>query len=304
MFCAQRPLIFSLAFLCLSAAARADSVTLTPVADTMLSEYFPVNNFGATDYLNCGTSERNTRNRALLRFDFGTIPPGSRITSATLKIEVTRVSNNGYAIAQFNVHRLLVPWGEGIQTNAPGGLQGQGSPAQTNEATWGHRFAFTTNTWSSPGGGATNDYFHTASTANTIYTPQDYPFPSTSGLVADVQLWLDQPATNFGWIIVCANEAALYTARRFGSREDPVNTPLLTIDYLPFQIKNPAATNNQFRFNFTQFAGRPVEVQHRAAVNTGSWQTLAQFPAPAADTNVVVTDSISQTQRFYRLMTP
>jgi hypothetical protein len=292
-----------LALLSCSAGLRADTVVLTPVADTMLSEYFPSNNFGGADFLNCGTSERNKRNRALMRFNLAAIPPGARIDSASLKIEVTRISNNGYNTAEFEMHRLLVPWGEGVQTNAPGGPLGQGSPAQTNEANWSDRFAFTTNAWSSPGGGATNDYFPAASAANTIYYPQDYTF-TAAGLAADLQLWLDNSATNYGWIFVCVNEGDLYTARRFGSREDPVNTPLLTINYTPLRLQNASATNGQFRFNFPAAAGKTYTVQARGLVHTGAWQTLTQFAAPPAATNLFFTDSLTATQRFYRVATP
>ena len=283
---------------------RAATVVLTPVADTMLSEYFPNNNFGAMNFMNCGTSERGKRNRALLRFDLSAIPSGARIDAVALKLEIVRNSNNGYNIAQFDLHRLLVPWGEGDKTNAPGGPAGQGSPATLGDATWTNRFAFTTNLWTEAGGGATNDYVSTASAINLIYNTLDYTFASTALTIADVQLWHDQPTTNFGWIIVCANEDTLYTARRIGTREDPVNTPLLTIDYTPFVIQNSAVVSNQFQFTFTALAGRATTVQFNDSLNTTNWQPLANFPATTTDTNVVVTNSLSATQRFYRLTSP
>jgi hypothetical protein len=37
-------------------------------------------------------------------------------------------------------------------------------------------------------------------------------------MVADVQQWLDQPASNFGWIII-GNESQSGTSKRFNSRE-------------------------------------------------------------------------------------
>ena len=170
-------------------ATKTDAATLqlTPVADTLLSEFFPLNNFGGCDFLNFGTSERGKGNRALVRFDFSAIPPGSRIDSVSLKIEVTRVPNNGFTVTEVSVYRLLVPWGEGNKTNTSTamGSQGQGQPATVGEANWTNRFAFTTNVWSKPGGGATNDYVPTASLANTIYYPQDYTFPASAAAVAD-----------------------------------------------------------------------------------------------------------------------
>ena len=301
---AQRFGIALVAFAGLFARARAETVVLSPAADTMLSEYFPSNNFGAMTFMNCGTSERNYRNRALLRFDLSAIPSGARIDAVALKLEIVRNSVNGYAIAQFSLHRLLVPWGEGDKTNAPGGTSGQGSPATVGDATWTNRFAFTTNLWAAPGGGATNDYVPAASAANFIYNTSDYTFASTALTVADVQLWRDQPATNFGWFIVCDNESELYTARRIGTREDPANTPRLTVNYTPFLISNPAVVSNQCTFSFTALAGRATAVQFNNLLAATGWQTLTNFSAPPADTNHVITDFLAAPQRFYRLASP
>ena len=308
MFCAPRSTLLSLALFYFTAFVRADSVTLTPVADTMLSENFPSNNFGAMTFANSGTTQNYTKNRALFRFDLAAaIPAGSKITAVSLKLEVVGQPAEPPPGTGFSLHRLLVPWGEGSKLNSGGGA-GQGSPATTNEATWFYRFAFTTNIWTQPGGAATNDYVVASSATTTIYGVLDYYFTNTSPaavtLVTDAQLWLDRPATNFGWQLRCDAESVNFTARRFGTHEDPGNTPLLTIEFAPFVIRNPVVVGNQFRFNFTQFAGRAVDVEYRDSFSNGNWQTLAQFPAPVADTNIIVTDSISQTQRFYRLMTP
>lgn len=299
LFFAQRLVVILAASASVYGNVRAATLVLSPVADTMLSEYFPSNNFGAVTFMNCGTSERGRRNRALLRFDLSSVPTGARIDSTTLKVEVTRVSANDYAIAQFGLHRLLVSWGEGAS-----GSSGQGAPATTGEATWVDRFAFTDSPWGQAGGGATNDYVPAASALNFIYNPSDYTFATTTQTVADVQLWLDQPATNFGWIIVCENEGERYTARRIATREDPGNAPLLTVDYTPLVLSNPALVGNQFQFSFTAFAGRSTTVQFNDSPASTNWQTLTNFPALAVDTNVVVTQPLSAKQRFYRLSAP
>ncbi|MSU66688.1 MAG: hypothetical protein EXS38_11430 [Opitutus sp.] len=49
-----------------------------------------------------------------------------------------------------------------------------------------------------------------------------------AGLVADVQAWVNNPATNFGWIMVAQNESA--AAVRFTSREG-ANAPSLVVDF-------------------------------------------------------------------------
>ena len=53
-------------------------------------------------------------------------------------------------------------------------------------------------------------------------------------MVADVQLWLDTPATNFGWLLR-GNEITSQSVKRFDTREhvDPLARPSLTIEYTP-----------------------------------------------------------------------
>jgi hypothetical protein len=50
--------------------------------------------------------------------------------------------------------------------------------------------------------------------------------------VADVQGWLTNPSTNFGWIII-GNEGGTGTSKRFDSRENDTtaNRPQLTVNY-------------------------------------------------------------------------
>ena len=55
---------------------------------------------------------------------------------------------------------------------------------------------------------------------------------STENTIADVQSWLDSPATNFGWILR-GDESSAGDARRVDSRENltAANRPTLTITY-------------------------------------------------------------------------
>ncbi|MSU20737.1 MAG: hypothetical protein EXS30_05010 [Pedosphaera sp.] len=68
----------------------------------------------------------------------------------------------------------------------------------------------------------------------------NYTFPSTSDLVADVQSWLTNPQSNFGWILISQSEGTPRTARRLGSSENPSTAPSLVIQFnAPAQATPP-----------------------------------------------------------------
>jgi hypothetical protein len=125
-----------------------------------------------------------------------------------------------------SLHRALADWGEGSSIGTEG-QGGGGAPAETSDATWVHTF-WDSQTWTTPGG----DFEPTASA--TIEIPLlGGPFAWTSdAMVEDVQAWLDDPTTNFGWLLV-GNEDELRTTKRFRSRESPVEAerPTLIVEY-------------------------------------------------------------------------
>src|SRR5438094_242084 len=150
------------------AALLAESIVLTPVADTTLIETAPDNNLGGALIVNAGTTQNYTRNRGLFRFEVaGLIPRGSRITKVDFVLEVTGEPKDGFSPSSFGLHRVLKPWGEGDKRSPEPAHPGQGAPATTNEATWNFRFAFTPNSWTIPGGAATNDYSSNLSESST-----------------------------------------------------------------------------------------------------------------------------------------
>ena len=100
--------------------------------------------------------------------------------------------------------------------------------ALTGDATWIHTF-FDTSFWTNPGG----DFSESISASQEVAFEGSYTWGSTVNMVADVQLWLDQPETNFGWILIGnEDEDSGSTAKRFDSRENSVSVrPLLTVDF-------------------------------------------------------------------------
>jgi len=125
------------------------------------------------------------------------------------------------------LHRLLADWGEGA-SNASG-PEGNGASSSSGDATWVHRF-FNSDSWSTPGGDSSSTVSGSASVAG----PGSYTWDSTSQLVTDVQGWVDDPSSNFGWIVI-GDEGANQTVKKFGSRENgtSANRPVLTVTYTP-----------------------------------------------------------------------
>lgn len=204
------------------ATAMAAQVTLSAAADNTLYEPASANlSNGAGEYLFAGRIIRgDNRKRALVRFDLSGIPAGSTITGVQLNLFMSRT----IAIAlPFDLHRVTQSWGEGASDAF--GEEGGGTDAAPNDASWLHRF-FSTTLWTTPGGD-----FIAAPSATTL-VDQFGPYSwSGSGLVADVQAWLDASAPNHGWILL--GPEGEHSAKRFNSRENPDLTtrPTLVVTF-------------------------------------------------------------------------
>jgi len=181
---------------------------------------------GVGDGLFAGRTNPNTDllRRAVLAFDVASqIPSGSVINSASLTLTVPDlVLPKPYAV--FTVRPLLSDWGEGMSDVR--GDESDGSPPADGDATWIHTF-FPDQFWVVPGG----DFGAVASASTVVGGPGPYTW---DGLAGDVQGWVDNPGSNFGWIVI-GDESALDSVRRFASRQYPVisERPVLTVDYTP-----------------------------------------------------------------------
>lgn len=175
-----------------------------------------------------GSAAGEAVRRQLTRFNLSGIPANSTLTSVSVSYNVNLQVGEGFPM---KLHRLTADWGEGA-SNAGSSKDGAGANAQTNDATWAHRFYHPTTpvSWSTQGG----DYIATASATHNITNFLSEPLNTWSGgtLLADVQGWLAAPATNFGWILI-GDESQAYSAQRFVSRENSSATlrPTLNVSY-------------------------------------------------------------------------
>ncbi|MCA9229868.1 MAG: multicopper oxidase domain-containing protein [Planctomycetales bacterium] len=225
-------IVLALATACTEAVAAQISITplkdntLFGIADGSLS-----NGLGDSLFAGRTAAPANYLRRAVLAFDIaGSIPAGSTIDSVSLTLDMDRAQESG--AVPFDLHSLLADWGEGA-SNASG-QGGGGDDAEPGDATWIHTF-YPSTFWSTPGG----DFSPTISASTIVDAVGKYTWNSTPQLVADVQAWLDAPASNYGWLLKGPEDSV--TAKRFKSRNitNVADRPTLLINFtstgpLPF----------------------------------------------------------------------
>jgi len=222
----MRPILTPLvALAALAPAVTADVLQLSATQDnTVFSEV--ENSNGAGDHIFAGQNNGNHSRRALLAFDIANqIPAGSTINSVSLRLRCSQTISGSW---QVDLNRLLESWGEGASDAIA--QEGTGAAAEANDATWNTRF-FPGMPWTTPGG----EFVSPASASRNVIGDNAFYTWTAAGMTADVQLWLDQPSTDFGWVLKFANETINQNAKRFDSRTNPtVNfRPRLTVDFTP-----------------------------------------------------------------------
>ena len=258
--------------LALPASATQDTITLNPSEDTILHEVFPANNFGGGIDLSSGTTGKGLKTRSVLKFDLASkIPAGARIKSVSLTLRVVKEPASGGVDSNFDLRRVLVAWGEGDKANQSNQT---GEPASDGQATWVSSQHGST-TWN---GGIVGTHFAEAVSASTkVATRGEYTFAPTPELVADAQLWLADPAKNFGWVLLSQAESTPETARRFGAREDATAAPRLVVEFTagppPLKISSISLTSSNGIVSWTG-GTPPFQLQRRAEVGAGSWSNV------------------------------
>jgi spore coat protein A len=210
-----------------SGAASADVVNLGASHDNTLYSESGTESNGAGEHLFAGATKDGALRRGLLAFDVAAaIPAGSTIQSVTLTLYMSRTRTQNQTVA---LHAVVASWGEG--TSNAGGEEGAGAPATPGDATWTYRF-YPTTSWTTAGG----QFDPLPSGSAVVGNQTTYYSWSSADMVADVQGWLDAPASNFGWILR-GNESTTRVAKRFDSRENPdaSRRPQLQVTFLPPQ---------------------------------------------------------------------
>jgi hypothetical protein len=217
-------LILTTALGFMAGSVNAAIINITPSKDNTLYEYDPAD--GDTSnalglHFFAGETAMGELRRGVLAFDIaGHIPPGSTIIAVTLSLNMSRTPLDDPRTIE--LHKLLADWGEG--TSMAPGEEGDGAPATPNDATWRHRF-FDTIFWTNEGG----DFAATVSATQSVGPLGQYTW-SSAQMIADVQSWLDNPGSSFGWLVL-GDESTILTSKRFDTRES-ASPPVLTIQYI------------------------------------------------------------------------
>jgi hypothetical protein len=229
----------------LSAAGFSTEINLITDSNTSMYAQVPDNNLGLSD-LDVGTNNGRTAapapGRTLIHFDLSSIPAGAIITSATLNMTIVGIPQDGnIAPSNIDLYPMLDSWTQGT------GGGNRGSPALPGETTWNERGAGGIAAWGTPGAEIGVDFIgrgldgqldsespDTAASVGTKVGP--ITFGSTLAFVEDVQSWLDDPADNFGAILISDAEGTLGSLRRLAANDtadlDDAAPPTLTVDYI------------------------------------------------------------------------
>lgn len=245
----------------LGSVALAEVVTLTPSKDATIfgasvnqgvpntpgQDLFNHSN-GAGPGIFAGGNGQMAPHRALIEFDIASaLPAGAIVTNVQLTMYIGIVAGSGGAPGlgdqtprSMDLFRLTRDWGEGTTgANATTiGGTGQGFPANPGDATW-LQSAYQQVSWTTPGGDHVPEASGTLAVGSVFFSAQTWA--STSSMVSDVQDWLADPTSNFGWILINRDETLRQTHRAFYSREwvDAALRPQLQISYEVSPVPEP-----------------------------------------------------------------
>ena len=202
----------------------------------------PERSGGLSANLWTGRSSNGSLKRCAVYFDIAANIPGeATITSAVLSISVDRAQANA-GPTMVNIHRLNNDWGEGPSVyHGFGG--GGGTQALTNDMTFLHTF-YPTGIWTSAGG----DYDASSSAGTLVSYPtfNDFiptPYWSSVQMIDDVQGWLDDPSSNFGWMVI-GSLTINATAKRLisGNSTNESKHPTLCVGFITLTTSTSTTT--------------------------------------------------------------
>lgn len=259
--CITLPILVAALTVCID-STFADVVSLSPVKDNTLYEFdpsdpfSPCNSNGAGDFFSAGRNRsQSLLRRGLIQFDFSGIPAGAVVTPGSLNLSLEVVDMPKKDTSGEDRDFWLVPltqaWGEGT-SQADVGISGAGSGAAATDgdATWIHT-SFDSAIHdpynpdpSDPGYWTTYGAISAAPVDPTMFGAPSGTVPAapylgpvlfgSSSMEADINAWLADPSSNFGWLIIGDERidgSDVSSNRGFASRENSAGSPVLSFEY-------------------------------------------------------------------------
>ena len=225
---------------CWPAFASAASVTIGGASDANIAADVkdatifqdPVGNSnGAGPGMFAGTNGSNSPRRGLIEFNVaGNVPAGATINSVQMLLFLGQTAGGSGGSFNISLYSLSAPWGEGTtgSTSTMIGGTGQGFAANPGDATWGYS-SYNTVPWTS-GGAFAASASATTSVGATLNASSTW---STAAMATDVQGWLDNPSTNYGWAVLNGVEGTSNSFRAFWTKEASTASlrPELIVNY-------------------------------------------------------------------------
>ncbi len=196
-----------------AAIAETEIESDTKVDDSFLQELAPNTNHDQKFFIRVGVEQNIKKTRGVIRFNLSSIPEGTDINSAQLRLFFFRIPGaDSFADKTHSVHRIL-----------------PGRNWSESTVTWNS--INSTDFWSSPGGD-----FNPNATDSVIINSQKMGFIYWN-VTKDVQYFIST-GNNFGWVIKEQEENESFTRRDYRSSEyfqNPSQRPALIINFSDLQ---------------------------------------------------------------------
>jgi len=209
--------VFALAVLVVAVATvqtNAQTITqsFSATADSTIYSNNVDNNGGGNLFGIAGFANNGNERRFLTQFDLSSIAPGSIVTSASLDLNVAQSNSGG---GNFELYRVDTAWNEGIQSG------NQGAAATTGEVTWNEAQNGLVD-WTDGG-----SFFSPVLSQASITSNGPATLTSSADFVSAVQALVDDPTSNFGFILVGQDPGS---ALRFDTSDAGV-APSLSVSF-------------------------------------------------------------------------
>jgi len=227
--------LFFITLLSVGSNTVAEKVGLAAVSDNFISEEYPDNTCGGGDSLKVGVDENGNELRSLLKFDVSSIPAGAHITYVGLRLYLE--SKTGSGAGDLKLHPLTHDWSEGAKACSGNGIHA----TQSDESTWSDA-SYSSTSWPTPGGSfspteSSARFSGAFAHASVFHYWRQRNMEATPPLIEDVQRWIDQPASNYGWILKAdvfkRNTLPSHSVWQYASSESQITSqmPRLLIEY-------------------------------------------------------------------------